>query len=111
MQKFLPALNQICDDFIDVLRQQRDPDTHEILNFEEIANLMGLEAVCTLMLGRRMGFLSRSGNKSDKISQLAGAVKQLFISQRDSYYGLGLWKYFPTKTYRDFAKSEDAIYE
>ncbi|KAI8122310.1 Ecdysone 20-monooxygenase [Lucilia cuprina] len=111
LQNFLPALNLVCDDFIDVLRAQRDPHTFEVRNFEDIANLMGLEAVCTLMLGRRMGFLSTNSEQPEKIKQLAGAVKQLFISQRDSYYGLGLWKYFPTKTYREFARAEDTIYD
>lgn len=72
---------------------------------------MSLEAVCTLMLGRRMGFLGQNLKEEDKVMKLAAAVKQLFISQRDSYYGLGLWKYIPTKTYRDFAKSEEIIYE
>ena len=101
----------MCDDFIEMLKAHRDPTTFEVHKFEDIANLMGLEAVCTLMLGRRMGFLSINTEQPEKIKQLAGAVKQLFISQRDSYYGLGLWKYFPTKTYRDFAKAEDIIYE
>ncbi|EDW34836.1 GL21018 [Drosophila persimilis] len=111
LQNFLPALNAVCDDFIDLLRARRDPDTLVVPNFEELANLMGLEAVCTLMLGRRMGFLAADAKQPQKISQLAAAVKQLFISQRDSYYGLGLWKYFPTKTYRDFARAEDLIYD
>lgn len=101
----------VCDDFIELLRQQRDPDTLEVRNFEDIANLMGLEAVCTLMLGRRMGFLDKRGQQPEKIRQLASAVKQLFISQRDSYYGLGLWKYFPTKTYTEFVRAEEIIYE
>ncbi|SPP76071.1 blast:Ecdysone 20-monooxygenase [Drosophila guanche] len=111
LQNFLPALNAVCDDFIDLLRARRDPETLVVPNFEELANLMGLEAVCTLMLGRRMGFLAANAQQPQKISQLAAAVKQLFISQRDSYYGLGLWKYFPTKTYRDFARAEDLIYD
>lgn len=111
LQNFLPALNAVCDDFVELLRTRRDPQTNVVPNFEELANLMGLEAVCTLMLGRRMGFLVPNTKQPEKISQLAAAVKQLFISQRDSYYGLGLWKYFPTKTYRDFARAEDLIYE
>jgi len=111
LQNFLPALNAVCDDFIDLLRARRDPHSQVVPNFEELANLMGLEAVCTLMLGRRMGFLAANAKQPEKISQLAAAVKQLFISQRDSYYGLGLWKYFPTKTYREFARAEDLIYE
>ncbi|CAD7080607.1 unnamed protein product [Hermetia illucens] len=57
-----------------------------------------------------MGFLSTDGSQPENIKLLAGAVKQLFISQRDSYYGFGLWKYLPTKTYRDFTASEEIIY-
>jgi len=64
-----------------------------------------------LMLGRRMGFLSKDPQPNDNIKQLANAVKQLFISQHDSFYGFGLWKYLPTSTYRQFAKSEDIIYK
>ncbi|KAL9905972.1 ecdysone 20-monooxygenase isoform X1 [Glossina fuscipes] len=111
LQNFLPALNCVCDDFLDLLRNRRDPRTFEVNNFEDIANLLGLEAVCLLMLGRRMGFLSTKSEQPEKIRQLAAAVKQLFISQRDSYYGLGLWKYLPTKTYREFAKAEEVIYD
>ncbi|XP_014093991.2 ecdysone 20-monooxygenase isoform X1 [Bactrocera oleae] len=111
LYNFLPALNVVCDDFIELLRQQRVPDTLEVHNFEDIANLMGLEAVCTLMLGRRMGFLDKSGQQPERIRQLASAVKQLFISQRDSYYGLGLWKYLPTKTYTEFVRAEEIIYD
>ncbi|XP_067647429.1 ecdysone 20-monooxygenase [Eurosta solidaginis] len=111
LYNFLPALNVVCDDFIELLRQQRNPETLEVNNFEDIANLMGLEAVCTLMLGRRMGFLDKSGQQPERIRQLAGAVKQLFISQRDSYYGVGLWKYVPTKTYKDFVRAEEIIYD
>lgn len=75
-------------------------------------NKFGLEASCTLMLGRRMGFLSTDKNQdSSNIHELAEAVKQLFIACRDSYYGFGLWKYFPTKTYRDYVRNEEIIYE
>lgn len=111
LQNFLPILNVIFDDFIDLLKIKRDPSTFCVENFHDVANLMSLEAVCTLMLGRRMGFLDQNLKEEDKFMKLAAAVKQLFISQRDSYYGLGLWKYFPTKTFRDFAKSEEIIYE
>ncbi|KAL5293367.1 Cyp314a1 family protein [Megaselia abdita] len=111
LQNFLPILNVIFDDFIDVLKTKRDPSTFCVENFQDVANLMSLEAVCTLMLGRRMGFLGKNLKEEDKVMKLAAAVKQLFISQRDSYYGLGLWKYIPTKTFRDFAKSEEIIYD
>lgn len=61
------------------------------------------------MLGRRMGFMSK--NPPEKARILAAAVKELFAMQRDSYYGFGLWKYFPTQTYRKFVHCEETIYK
>lgn len=61
------------------------------------------------MLGRRMGFMST--NPSEKARILAVSVKELFAMQRDSYYGFGLWKYFPTRTYRKFVQCEETIYK
>lgn len=109
LQAFLPALNHICDDFIDLLREKRNPDTKVVENFQNIVNLFGLEAVCTLMLGKRMGFLSKT--PPENVAKLAAAVKTLFITQRDSSYGFSWWKYISTKTYRDFVQTEDTIYK
>uniref|UniRef100_A0A336MFD5 CSON014590 protein n=1 Tax=Culicoides sonorensis TaxID=179676 RepID=A0A336MFD5_CULSO len=66
-------------------------------------------AVCCLMLGRRIGYLSKDF-KDERFMALATAVKRLFILQRDAYFGNGLWKYIPTTTYKEFAKTEDIIY-
>lgn len=43
LQAFMPALNEICDDFLELLRQKRCPRTHIVDNFQDVANLMGLE--------------------------------------------------------------------
>lgn len=109
LHAFLPTLNLICDDFIELLKAKRDPNTNAVHNFQDIVNLLGLEAVCTMMLGRRMGFLS--ANPLESVKKLASAVKMLFITQRDTAYGFGLWKYFPTSTYRDFVSTEETIYK
>lgn len=106
---FLPTLNAICDDFVELLRVKRDPHTNVVEDFQDIVNLLGLEAVCTLMMGRRMGFLSTE--PPENVRTLACAVKQLFITQRDTAYGFGLWKYIPTSTYREFVHTEDTIYK
>lgn len=62
------------------------------------------------MLGRRVGYLSKDTLNS-RFTELAAAVKKLFILQRDAYFGNGLWKYIPTKTYKEFAQTEDLIYD
>lgn len=109
LHAFLPALNEICDDFVQLLRTHRCPHTGVVGDFQDVANLMGLEAVCTLMLGRRMGFLSAT--PSADVLALAAAVKRLFVTQRDSTFGLGMWRYARTKTWRDFTDSEELIYK
>lgn len=109
LQAFLPALNDICDDFVELLRTKRCPVTGILQNFQDVANLMGLEAVCMLMMGRRMGFLSAEPDSD--VLKLAAAVKRLFATQRDSTYGLGLWRYVRTRTWREFSESEELIYK
>lgn len=56
-----------------------------------------------------MGFMST--NPPEKARILAVSVKELFAIKRDSYYGFGLWKYFPTPTYRKFVQCEETIYK
>lgn len=40
---FLPTLNVICDDFIELIRHKRD-ENGVVHNFQDMANLMGLES-------------------------------------------------------------------
>lgn len=91
------------------MRKKRNETTKIVENFQDLANLFGLEAVCCLMLGRRMGFLST--NPPENIVKLASSVKMLFITMRDSSYGSSMWKYVATKTYRDFVDAEEIIYK
>ena len=108
MQRFLPELNQVADDFNTLLVSTRDKDGL-VRNFEELANRMGLESSCTLILGRRMGFLE--DNVDPTALRLANAVQEQFRASRDTFYGLPIWKVFPTPAYKQLIKSEDTIYE
>ncbi|KAJ2954784.1 hypothetical protein O0L34_g3089 [Tuta absoluta] len=107
MQGFVPQLNGICDDFIELLRSCRRPDG-SVAGFDQLTNRVGLESVCALMLGVRLGFLER--RMSGRAAALASAVKVHFRAQRDSYYGAPLWKLAPTTLYRTFVRSEETIH-
>ena len=68
-----------------------------------------VSGTCTLILGRRMGFLD---DKVDpQAAKLAAAVKVHFCASRDTFYGLPFWKIMPTKAYRELVQSEETIYE
>ncbi|XP_028030999.1 ecdysone 20-monooxygenase [Bombyx mandarina] len=107
MQNFLPQLNTISDDFLELLNTSRQSDG-TVYAFEQLTNRMGLESVCGLMLGSRLGFLERW--MSGRAMALAAAVKNHFRAQRDSYYGAPLWKFAPTALYKTFVKSEETIH-
>ncbi|KDR16753.1 Ecdysone 20-monooxygenase [Zootermopsis nevadensis] len=106
--RFLPELNQVIEDFISVLRTTRDK-RDVVSGFEESVNRMGLESTCTLILGRRMGFLEREVDAL--ANRLAAAVKGHFRASRDTFYGLPFWKVIPTRSYKLLVKSEEEIYD
>uniref|UniRef100_A0A182MPH0 Cytochrome P450 n=1 Tax=Anopheles culicifacies TaxID=139723 RepID=A0A182MPH0_9DIPT len=109
LQSFIPSVNEICDDFVELVRHQRAEDG-TIRNFQDIANSVGLEIICCLVLGRRMGYLT-TNRQNAKFMRLAEAVKDSFVYIGESYYGFKLWKYVPTRLYRNFVRCEEIIYD
>ncbi|KAJ9577147.1 hypothetical protein L9F63_006269 [Diploptera punctata] len=108
IQRFLPELNLVAEDFMALLRSTRD-ENNKVTGFEELANRMGLESTCTLILGRRLGFLDR--NVDTLAARLDEAVKGHFCASRDTFYGLPFWKVFPSKAYNLLVRSEEKIYD
>ncbi|XP_048516410.1 ecdysone 20-monooxygenase isoform X2 [Athalia rosae] len=106
---FLPALNQVADDFVSLIRSQRN-SSNAVMEFEELSYRMGLESTCTLILGRRLGFLEPDCT-GGLATRLADAVRVHFRASRDAFYGLPLWKIMATKAYAELINSEDAIYD
>ncbi|XP_038119818.1 ecdysone 20-monooxygenase isoform X2 [Culex quinquefasciatus] len=107
---FIPSLNEICDDFVELIRRKRDANGC-VKDFQDLANTVGLEIICCLVLGRRMGFLSGDRQRNEKFGKLAEAVKSTFVYISRSYYGFKLWKYLPTQLYQDYVRCEEIIYD
>lgn len=108
MQRFLPELNQVADDFNNLLVTSRDREGI-VHSFEELANRMGLESTCTLILGRRLGFLDKTVDPT--AAKLARAIQVQFCASRDTFYGLPFWKLYSTSAYKKLIESEDIIYK
>lgn len=105
---FLPEVAEIARDWCHLIKLERNQDCI-IENLEKLGSRVGLETTCALVLGRRMGFLLPDG-ESQSAKRLSVAVHNHFISSRDTYYGLPLWKLFPTPAYQRLVKSEEDIY-
>ncbi|VVC29297.1 Hypothetical protein CINCED_3A009303 [Cinara cedri] len=108
IRRFLPEVNQLADDFNTLIGLARDGN-NVVKGFESYCNRMGLESTCTLILGKRFGFLD--GEVSDTATRLADSVTSQFRASQEAFYGLPLWKLFPTRAYKDFVASEDALYD
>ncbi|CAH1283510.1 unnamed protein product [Diabrotica balteata] len=106
---FLPQVDVICEDFCNLIRQQRQTND-TIIDLEDVAGRMGLETSCALVLGRRLGLLLM-GEESECAKKFAEAIHQNFIAIRDTYFGLPIWKFFTTPAYKKLAESEDTIYK
>ncbi|PSN39633.1 hypothetical protein C0J52_13798 [Blattella germanica] len=108
IQRFMPELNLVTEDFISLLRNTRD-NQGMVTGFQELTNRIGLESTCVLILGRRLGFLEREVDPL--AAKLAEAVKGHFCASRDTFYGLPFWKVFPTRAYKELVRCEDDIYD
>lgn len=131
MKVFCPDLNEICDDFVNVIKQKRNSVDNILTDFEPLVKVMTLEAACTLILGRR-NLLQETTDRN--LHELGEATKHLFEIFRDAYYGMqifakiyssdnqkhfgffastgnGLWKYFPSQIYRNFVRYEEKAYD
>lgn len=83
LRLFLPTLNEICDDFVDLIRQKRRFDDNLIENFTSMAEKVNLEINLCLLVGRRH-FVEENGTNLQEISK---ATKNILNSLRESYYG------------------------
>lgn len=106
--RFLSQIKEISEDWCSLAKQQRCINKH-ISDVKPLAERLGLEATCALVLGRRMGFLLPDGI-SETAKSLAEAVHHHFLACRDTYYGLPIWKLISTSPYRRLVKSEEEIY-
>lgn len=83
---FCPDLNQICDDFINLLKERRDED-NSIESFEDIVKLLAFEGACCMIFGQRMGYLNESSDNNKLFREkIILAAKNVFKSIRDAYY-------------------------
>ncbi|KAJ8882609.1 hypothetical protein PR048_014420 [Dryococelus australis] len=108
MDQFLPELHHVADDFVSQLRAERN--AHGVVTaVDDIANRLGLESICELVLGRRLGFFNK--DVGALASRLGSVIKEHFLASRDTYFGLPFWKLFPTRAYKQMVKSEEEYYE
>ncbi|XP_076350040.1 ecdysone 20-monooxygenase-like isoform X2 [Tachypleus tridentatus] len=107
----LPVLNDISNDMISLLKHLREEDSYKLENLQEALYRLVLEFTWMLCLERRLGCLNQGLVESSDGAVMISAVQKLFEAYHELYFGLPLWKYFPTASYRKLDEAESDIYD
>ncbi|XP_055943200.1 ecdysone 20-monooxygenase-like isoform X2 [Argiope bruennichi] len=110
--KFLTSrMDSVADDFSALLRKSRNPDTLVIDNIQDLAYRMALEGVYMMSLDARLGCLDPNLQDNSAASDMILSVKLLFEAFHELFYGLPLWKWYETESYKKLVKAESLMYE
>lgn len=104
LSSFCPELNEICDNFVNSLQQERNSEM-VVNNVDYALKSFAFENITLLVIGQHF-----DENKF-LFQKFCTASKNIFEAQRSSFYGIGLWKYFPTKSYKSLAEKETILYD
>jgi ecdysone 20-monooxygenase len=83
LARFCPDLNEICDDFINQIKERRN-DENVAANVDDLLKSMSFESSCWLILGKTW---NRKPEMNDQTKDLCSSLKTMFESYRDAYYG------------------------
>nr|QIS60147.1 cytochrome P450 314A1 [Pardosa pseudoannulata] len=111
MESFKDDINNICDDFVELIRRERDGATCVVNNLQDYLYRLALEGVYMLCLEARLGCLQGNLKPDSPASTMIHSVKLLFEAFQELYYGLPVWKFYPTSAYKKLDKAESIMYE
>ena len=112
LAKHTPMVEEIAEDFIDLVRSTLDPDTLETPNnFEEYLYRWALESVTSLVLDKRFGCLNRNlSGDSDQIKMIhATGIGLQEIFELEVLNGIFQWCPPLFKSYRTLSVNYDLI--
>ena len=112
LARHIPMVEEIAEDFIDLVRSTLDPDTWETPNnFEEYLYRWALESVTSLVLDKRFGCLNRNlSGDSDQIKMIhATGIGLQEIFELEVLNGIFQWCPPLFKSYRTLSVNYDLI--
>ncbi|XP_037953502.1 cytochrome P450 CYP12A2-like [Teleopsis dalmanni] len=106
---YLQKMSQVNLELIDRIKEIRDPITLEVPdNFEDEINRWTLESVSVVALDRQLGLL-KENRDNVAAKALFKNLTEFFTLSLELEFRPSLWKFIPTKTFRNFMKCLDNI--
>ncbi|XP_070575854.1 probable cytochrome P450 49a1 isoform X2 [Ptychodera flava] len=109
VQAYIPALEKVSDDFIELMKTNRR-ENGEIDNYQNELYKWALEGVCTLALNTRLGCVDTNTDGNSDAQQMIDATLRFFSTLRDLTFSFPLYKFgIYTKTWKTFADCHDTF--
>ncbi|KFM62388.1 Ecdysone 20-monooxygenase, partial [Stegodyphus mimosarum] len=105
------SVNDICDDFTELLRAVRCRKTFVVNDLQDVVYRLALEAIYMMSLDCRLDCLKVDLRPDTPAFAMIYSVKLLFEAFQELYYGLPLWKFFKTSSYKKLDKAESIMYD
>ncbi|XP_065371244.1 cytochrome P450 CYP12A2-like isoform X2 [Calliphora vicina] len=106
---YLHKMSQVNKEFIDRIRQIRDPQTLEVpATFEEEMNRWTLESVSVVALDKQLGLISKNRD-NPMVKKLFQALNDFFTYSLEIDFKPSIWRYYKTPTFKKLMKALDDI--
>ncbi|XP_065371245.1 cytochrome P450 CYP12A2-like isoform X3 [Calliphora vicina] len=106
---YLHKMSQVNKEFIDRIRQIRDPQTLEVpATFEEEMNRWTLESVSVVALDKQLGLISKNRD-NPMVKKLFQALNDFFTYSLEIEFKPSIWRYYKTPTFKKLMKALDDI--
>ncbi|KAI8115282.1 Cytochrome P450 CYP12A2 [Lucilia cuprina] len=109
VRMYLHKMSQVNKEFIERIRQIRDPKTLEVPDsFEEEINRWTLESVSVVALDKQLGLITKNRD-NPAAKELFQALNDFFMYSLELEFKPSLWRYYKTKTFMKLMEILDKI--
>ncbi|XP_059615388.1 probable cytochrome P450 12b2, mitochondrial [Phlebotomus argentipes] len=107
-RKYVPAVDEVTQDFVKRLHSLRDKNTMETpADFYAELNMWALESIAQITMDTRLGIFENTSNEN--MHTIMKDLKVFFEYTFKLNFMPSLWKYFPTSNYRKLTQSTDNL--
>ncbi|XP_037815908.1 cytochrome P450 CYP12A2-like isoform X2 [Lucilia sericata] len=106
---YLHKMSQVNKEFIERIRQIRDPQTLEVPDtFEEEINRWTLESVSVVALDKQLGLISKNRDNPET-KELFQALTDFFLYSMEVEFKPSIWRYIKTPMFKKLMTALDKI--
>ncbi|XP_070561094.1 probable cytochrome P450 CYP44 [Ptychodera flava] len=105
----VPVLDEICNDFVSIIKRRRLEDG-EVPDFQNEIYKWSLESVCSVVMDTRLGCLEKNLDSNSEAQLMIDATGDFFTYLNKLVFGFPLYKFISTPSWRKFLKSQDIMF-